>query len=81
MFLKVMVSTLLGKPEVKDCYSLYDCFSTRLTCESRAVTQTSCTIGVKITHLKHDEVLFDLSVVREATHGCDSLLSQVVLGS
>ena len=31
-------------------------------------------------HLNHDEVLLDLSVVREATHGSDGLVSKVVTG-
>jgi hypothetical protein len=32
------------------------------------------------TSLDHDEVLFDLSVVGEATHGVNGLVSHVVIG-
>merc|ERR1719245_2825440 len=29
--------------------------------------------------LQHDEILFHLPVVRESTHGCNSLISQVII--
>ena len=37
-------------------------------------------LGSNATSLDHDEVLFDLSVVGDATHGVDGLISQVVIG-
>ena len=36
-------------------------------------------LGSNAASLDHDEVLLDLSVVREATHGVDGLVGQVVV--
>merc|ERR1719330_775031 len=38
-------------------------------------------LGSDTTSLQHDEVLLHLSIVREATHGCDGLVSKVVVCS
>lgn len=37
-------------------------------------------LGSDAATLDHDEVLLDLSVVRESTHGVDGLVGQVVIG-
>ena len=37
-------------------------------------------LGSNATSLDHDEVLFNLSVMGEAAHGVDGLVSQVVIG-
>ena len=60
---------------------IYDSFSTRLAYQLSAVTQTSCTTTNTTTpsYLQHDEVLLDLSIMREATHGCDGLVCKVVV--
>merc|ERR1719430_1237780 len=36
-------------------------------------------LGSNTTSLQHDEVLLHFSIVREATHGCDGLVSKVVV--
>ena len=44
------------------------------------MTQTSPSIFTKVHHyLDHQEVLLDLSVVREASHGVDGLVGQVIV--
>ena len=37
-------------------------------------------LGTNAAALQHDEVLLDLSVVRETTHGVDGLVSNVIVG-
>lgn len=37
-------------------------------------------LGAHAAALEHDEIVVYLTVVWESTHGCDTLLSQIVLG-
>ena len=37
-------------------------------------------LGSNATSLDHDEILLDLTVVGEATHGIDGLVGQIVVG-
>lgn len=37
-------------------------------------------LGASNATLDHEEVVVDFTVVGETTHGCDRLLSQIVLG-
>ena len=57
-----------------------------LECPSLGVNQERLSqgenplLGSNATTLDHDEVLFDLSVVRESSHGVDGLIGQIVIG-
>merc|ERR1719209_2660360 len=48
--------------------------------EERLPQGESPLLGSNAAALDHDEVLLDLSVVREATHWIDRLVSNVILG-
>jgi hypothetical protein len=57
------------------------CFTLQRRCFYYLSEGEDTLLGSDATTLDHDEVLLDLTVVGETTHGVDGLVGQIVIGS